>query len=136
MREALYIGILKELKHNLLVRTRKTAARLTAARYFRKGDEMEDYKSCFLCDNPAGFKVTEGESGNRIIVSCSKSCPTYEITRWAIKKLVEKPERKTAIIQKIKAFTTENPNDLPVIRKDNSSFEMVVTTRSRESKTE
>jgi hypothetical protein len=96
---------------------------------------MEDYKSCFLCNNPADFKETKGDGGNRIIVSCSRSCPTYEITWWAIKKLGEKPDRKTSIIQKITAFTTENSNDLPVIRMDNSSFEMVVTTRSRESKT-
>ena len=95
---------------------------------------MQVYKYCFLCNNPADFKETKGAGGGRLIVSCSKSCPDYEITKWAIKNLEEKPNRKTKIIHKIKAFTNENSDDLPVVRKDNSSFEMVVTTRSREFK--
>ena len=94
---------------------------------------MEKIKSCVLCDESAEIETAKGTGGDRFIVSCSGTCPSYEISRRAAKEVKNKPNRRQAIIEKIKAFHRENPDDLAVIRMINASQEMVVTTRSRES---
>ena len=57
----------------------------------------------------------------------------FEISRRAIKELRNKPNRKPGVIQKIKTFAKENPNDMPVIRMGKGSQVLIVTTRSREA---
>jgi len=95
-------------------------------------NEIEESKICFLCDASADIETSKGEGGNRFIVYCSGSCPTFEISRVAIKELRNNRHRKPAVIEKIKAFVKENPDDMPVIRMENGSQKLVVTTRSRE----
>ena len=97
-------------------------------------NEIEESKICILCEGPADIETSKGEGRNRFIVYCSGSCPTFEISRRAIKELRNNPDRKSAVIQKIKAFVKENPDDMPVIRMVNGSQNLVVTTRSREIK--
>jgi hypothetical protein len=92
--------------------------------------EMNEIKRCILCENSADTETWD--SGNRIIFYCSATCPTFQITRHALKELEMNPHRKPDILQKIKAFTKENPNDMPVIRMIHGSTVMKVTTRSRE----
>jgi hypothetical protein len=95
-------------------------------------NEIEESKICMLCDGPADIETSKGTGGNRFIVYCSGLCPTFEISRRAIKELRNKPNRKSAVIQKIKAFAKENPDDMPLIRMVNGSRGLMVTTRSRE----
>jgi hypothetical protein len=95
-------------------------------------NEIEESKICILCAGSADIETSKGEGGNRFIVYCSGSCPTFEISRRAIRELRNNPNRKSAAIQKIKAFVKENPDGMPVIRMENGSQKLVVTTRSRE----
>lgn len=87
---------------------------------------------CFLCEKPAKI-LKETERGNRLVIGCSGGCPTYEITKRAITEVQRKPDRKLAVINKIKAFYVENAEDLPVIRMTEGSTDFYVTTRSREN---
>jgi len=96
-------------------------------------DKIEEMKTCALCDGLADIETSTGTGGNRFIAYCSGSCPAFEVSRRAIKELRNKPNRKPAVIQKIKAFAKENPSDMPVIRMTNGSQCFVVTTRSRET---
>ncbi len=95
-------------------------------------NKIEESKICILCEEPANIETSKGTGGNRFIVSCFGSCPTFEISRRAIKELGNKPNKKSVVIHKIKAFAKENPGDMPVIRMVNGSRSLVVTTRSRE----
>jgi hypothetical protein len=104
----------------------------------------EESKFCVLCDAGADVEHKEGERGHRFIYYCRGSCPCppFEITRIARKEVQRKPtspgisqaRRKACIIQKIKAFTKENPDDMPVIRMGKGCQGLIVTTRSREAK--
>jgi len=94
---------------------------------------MEEFKNCCLCNEVAEIKTAKGTGGNRFIINCAGFCPIYEISRTSIKELQNKPHRRQAIIEKIKAFNKEDPNDMPVIRMVNASYDMVVTTRGREA---
>ena len=91
---------------------------------------MEKSETCILCGESARREETDG--GKRHITYCTGSCPTYEIPLRAEKELEGKPTRKENVIQQIKAFHKENPNDMPVIRMD--SFHLTVTTLNRERK--
>ena len=94
---------------------------------------MEEFKNCTLCNEVAEIKTAKGTGGNRFIINCAGSCPIYEISRTATKELQNKPHRKQAVIEKIKSFNKEDPNDMPVICMVNASYDMVVTTRCREA---
>ncbi len=95
-------------------------------------NKILESKICMLCNGPADIETLKGTGGNRFIVCCSGSCPTFEISRRAIKELRNNPHRKPAVIQKIKAFAKKNPDDMPVVRMVNGSRSLCVTTRSRE----
>jgi len=97
---------------------------------------MEEFKTCILCDGPAQTATKVGTGGNRFIIYYAGSCPTFEITRRAIKELQDKPHRKQAVIEKIRAFYNESPDDMPVIRMINASQKLIVTTRGREAELE
>ena len=57
----------------------------------------------------------------------------FHVQLQRTKELQNKPHRKQSVIKKIKSFNKENPNDMPVIRMVNASYDMVVTTRGREA---
>ena len=93
-------------------------------------NKISEPKTCLLCENPADIETWD--SGKRLIFYCSGVCPTFQITRRAIKELEMKPALKPYVLQKVKAFANENLNDMPVIRMILGSTELQVTTRSRE----
>ena len=101
-----------------------------------KMNEIVESKICILCDGFANIEISKWEPSNRFIVYCSGLCPAFEISRRAIKELQEHPDRKSAVLQRIKAFVKKKPDDMTVIRMENGSQRLVVTTRSREREEE
>ncbi len=103
------------------------------AKETNKVEYNENSRFCVLCDAGAGVEAKEGSGGQRFIVYCSLSCPTFEITKRAANEIQRKLNEKAGLIKMIKALTKKTHNDMPVIRMAKESQTLIVTTRSDEA---